>query len=309
MVRVSYSQYSMWNQCPYKWKLSYIDKIKDISSNIYMIFGNAMHYVIQIYLTALYSNGASFADQLELKELLKEELGKEYRKEKEKYRTDFLSKLNEGEECATKTIDRAFDKIISKQEMIEFYYDGEKIIDWFSKNRRELFNSVEEELVGIEFPLEKELKNGIKFIAFIDVLLRNKKTRKLRIIDLKATTKGWGSYKKNDSNTTDQVVLYKGFYAKRYKLDVKNIEAEFMIMKRKLYEDIPYKQKRIIKFVPASGKPTVNKVLTRFDAFVDSCFDNNGKHKTDNIFPKIATESNCRFCPFDERPELCDKKN
>lgn len=306
--RVSYSQYSMWSQCPHKWKLIYIDKIKDEKPSIHLIFGSAMGYTIQIYLTALYTNGASYADQLELKDVLREALAKEYQKAKDKYEKQFLMHIEDSEQ-RKKELGKHFDEYVPKKDMIEFFYDGVKIINWFNKYRRELFNSVEEELIGIEYKLESEIKTGVTFVAYFDIFIRNKKTDKYRIIDLKATKKGWNSYKKNDSNTTDQVVLYKAFYAKKFNIDVKNIDVEFMIMKRKLYEDIPYKQKRIIKFVPASGKPTINKTMKKFNSFVEAGFDSNGNYKKDGIFPKIPTANNCRFCPFNDRPDLCDKKN
>jgi len=306
--RVSYSQFSMWSVCPHKWKLAYIDKIRDYSANIYMIFGTAMHYTLQMYLTALYSNGAFYAGGLDLLEILRESLAKEYQKEKTHFGENNLLEMEKGEE-RDKLLDEQFDEIISKKDMIEFYYDGQKIFNWFLKHRTEFFNSKDEELVAIEFPIEETLKPGLDFIAYVDVLIRNKKTGKYRIIDLKVTTKGWGSYKKNDVNTTAQLVLYKAFYANKFNVDPKDITAEFMIFKRKLYEDIPYAQKRVIQFVPASGKPTINKTMIRFDAFVDSCFDEKGNKNIAGVYPKIATESNCRFCPFAERPELCDKKN
>jgi len=103
--------------------------------------------------------------------------------------------------------------------------------------------------------------------------------------------------------------LYKAFYANKFNVDLKDIDVEFMIFKRKLYEDIPYKQKRVIQFVPASGKPTVNKTLIRFNAFIDSCFDEKGNKNINGLYPKIATENNCRFCMYADRPELCDRKN
>jgi len=306
--KASFSQFSMWSQCPHKWKLAYIDKIKEDIPSIHLIFGASMHYVVQSYLTALFTHGASYADQLELKEILREELAKKYQKEKERYEETFLTEIIEESE-RKKMLNKVYDDVISKQEMIEFYYDGEKIIDFFKKNRREFFNSVDEELIGVEYPLEMEIRNNIFFIAYIDVLTRNKKTKKLRITDLKISTKGWNSYKKNDTNITDQLVLYKSFCSKKFNIDPSEIDAEFLIMKRKLYEDIPYKQKRLIKFVPASGKPTIMKSMGRFDLFLESCFDDKGEYNTAGVYPKVVTENNCRYCPFNNHPELCNKKN
>lgn len=328
-LRVSYSQFSMWNQCPWRWKLSYIDKIRGSEPSIHLIFGTAMHYTIQMYLTAFFANGPKYADQLDLNDILREEMGKEYRAHLDKFVKDGMMFLNEVkdksfeveiegkkytlkddmEHIAKWKAQEVLEGYISKEAMMEFYYDGKKINEWFKKHRTEFFNYKTEELVGIEFELNENLKEKLYFIGFIDVLVRNKETGKVRIIDLKTSTRAWGSYKKNDENTTSQLVLYKNFYSRRLNLDVKKIDVEFIILKRKLQEDSPYPQKRITKFIPASGKPTINKVMMKFDAFVETCFDEQGNYNLEQFYPKIATQSNCKWCDFKNNKELCDKKN
>ena len=52
---------------------------------------------------------------------------------------------------------------------------------------------------------------------------------------------------------------------------------EYLILKRKLYENIQYPQKRLQVFSPASGKPSINKVMSRLDEFMAECYDENGK--------------------------------
>ena len=54
MSRISYSQISMYNECPFKWKLNYVDKLSIRESNIHLIFGTAMHEVLQTYLEIMY---------------------------------------------------------------------------------------------------------------------------------------------------------------------------------------------------------------------------------------------------------------
>jgi len=328
-LRVSYSQFSLWNQCPWRWKLSYIDKIRGDEPSIHLIFGSAMHFTLQSYLTAFFANGPKYADQLDLNEILRDEMGKEYRAHLDKYTKEGLEIMNNLEDKSIEVeIDgkklivqenmeyiakfkaqEVLEGHISKETMMEFYYDGVKINDWFKKNRTTFFNYKTEELVGIEYELNKELKENLYFIGFIDVLVRNKETGKLRIIDLKTSTRGWASYKKNDENTTSQLVIYKNFYADKLNMDVKKIDVEFIILKRKLSEDIPYPQKRILKFIPPSGKPTINKVMMKFDAFVETCFDEKGNYNLEQFYPKIATQSNCRWCDFKDKPEYCDRKN
>ena len=328
-LRVSYSQFSMWNQCPWRWKLSYIDKICGDEPSIHLIFGTAMHHTIQMYLTAFFANGPKYAEQLDLNEILRGAMGKEYKAHLDKYYKGGLEIINEVEDKSIEVeidgkklvLDENIELIaqhkaqeileghVSKAAMMEFYYDGVKINEWFKKHRTEFFNYKTEELVGIELQLDENLKENLFFIGYIDVAVRNKETGKVRIIDLKTATRAWGSYKKNDENTTSQLVLYKNFYSRKLNVDVKKIDVEFIILKRKLQEDSPYPQKRITKFIPASGKPTINKVMMKFDAFVETCFDEQGNYNLEQFYPKIATQSNCKWCDFKDNKELCDKKN
>ena len=306
--QVSYSQFKMWSECPYKWKRSYIDKHKESDPSIHLIFGSAMHTTIQLYLTGLYSQGVEYSEQIPVREILRTELSKEYNLSRKDILKNFVDNtLTEKDQ--TKKVNELIDVYVSKQDMVEFYYDGEKILDWLKKRRVEFFNIKDEELVAIEFELSKGLRLDLDFIAYIDIIIKNKRTGKLRIIDLKTSTKGWNSYKKNDSKTTDQIVLYKHFYSQRYNVEPNNINVEFIILKRKLYEDIPYPQKRILKYIPPSGKPTINRTMVRFNGFLDSCFNADGNINKDGVYPKIATDNNCRFCPFVDKPELCDRKN
>jgi len=287
--KISYSQYSLWSQCPHRWKVIYIDKKRIDEPGIELIFGSAIHHTLQAYLTALYSNGVKFADSMELKDILREYMGNEYRKLKEIY----------GE---------SLDNKITKNDMLKFYYDGIKILDGFLKHRRDYFNYRDEELIGVEVPIEYSLRENLNFVAYLDVVLRNKVTGKIRIVDFKTSRRGW-KYQKNDENKTSQLVIYKSFYSEKFKVDLKDIDVEFIILKRELYEDSPYPQKRIQRFVPASGKPTVNKTMQNFNRFLNTCFDSVGNCVSGIVYPKIATENNCRYCEFNQVPELCDKKN
>ena len=68
--RISYSQISMFSTCPHRWKLNYIDKLRVSESNIYLVFGTAMHEVIQTYLEVMYLDSVKNADLLDLKQML-----------------------------------------------------------------------------------------------------------------------------------------------------------------------------------------------------------------------------------------------
>lgn len=51
---VSYSQFSMFSNCPRQYKLRYIDKLSKKESSIHLVFGSSMHNTIQHYLRVMY---------------------------------------------------------------------------------------------------------------------------------------------------------------------------------------------------------------------------------------------------------------
>ncbi len=44
---ISYSQMSMFNECPKKWSLQYREGHKQFTSSIHTVFGTALHEVLQ----------------------------------------------------------------------------------------------------------------------------------------------------------------------------------------------------------------------------------------------------------------------
>ena len=66
MKKISYSQISLFNECPQHWKLRYVDKIAVFESNIHLIFGTSMHETLQTYLEVMYNDTAKNADLLDL---------------------------------------------------------------------------------------------------------------------------------------------------------------------------------------------------------------------------------------------------
>ena len=64
MKKISYSQYSMWAQCPHRWKTAYIDGNREFSDNIHTLFGTSMHEVLQHYLNVMYDETAKKAEHI-----------------------------------------------------------------------------------------------------------------------------------------------------------------------------------------------------------------------------------------------------
>ena len=47
MAHISYSELKVWDECPYKHKLVYIDEVKKFLGNEYTAFGTAMHHACE----------------------------------------------------------------------------------------------------------------------------------------------------------------------------------------------------------------------------------------------------------------------
>jgi len=283
---ISYSQFSQWDKCPYMWKLNYVDRLSVFTDNIHTLFGTSMHEVLQEYLKVMYTKSIKEADQLYLDEQLEDRLKKNFLE---------IVKKNGGDEFCT------------KDQMVEFYEDGLKILDYFKKKRNQYFSKRGYELIGIETALDYDLPKNIKFRGYIDLIIKDTVRNRIKIIDIKTSTMGWNKWQKADKNKTNQLLLYKQFYSKQHDIPMDRIEVEYFIVKRKLYENMDFPQKRIQTFIPANGKPSINKVIRRLELFMDDCFTDDGEYRTDHIYNKLPSKKNCRWCDFRDKPELCDK--
>lgn len=271
----------MWTSCPQQFKLNYIDKLGESSANIHTIFGSAMHEVIQHFLGVMYGVTKKQAMELDLEMMLKDKLVEHFTQEKEK--------LTEGTPC-------------TREELEEFFGDGRQILQYFKKKLDTLYTKSGFELVAIEMPLNAQIKEGVHFIGFIDIVLKDVSSGDIIIVDLKTSTSGWNKYQKADKVKTSQMLLYKKFYSEKYDIPLDKIKVEYQILKRKLIENSEYNIPRISKFIPPHGKPSVNLAWKGFMEFVDSVYDDGGLIRT-NDFPTNKGKA-CNWCEFKTR-KLC----
>lgn len=283
---VSYSQFSLYANCPKRWKLDYIDGLRKYEQNINTCFGSAFHKTLQNYLDVLYNKTAKEADSIELGSYLKQAIFEEYKTSLEK---------NGGNHYST------------PEELAEFYLDGEAILKYFKSNRRVYFTTKQHVLVGIEIPLQMPLIHNVTFNGFIDVVVKDERDGRIKIYDIKTSTQGWNKYQKADTSKTAQLILYKEFYSKQFGVDPEMIDVEYIIVRRKINEQAEFKLKRIQTFAPASGKPTRNKIGKMFLDFVQNSFTEEGEYNLTGNYPAI-TSSACNYCPYKTQDALCPKK-
>lgn len=283
--KVSFSQYSMWFKCPQSWYLNYAKGMRKTEFNLSLFFGTAMHHAVQVFLETLYTKGVAEAGELKVFELFKKKLHQELEKEKEKY-------------------------VPTEEELAGFIEDGANIIKTLlnTNNRMKYFPSTKYEFIGVEIPLEMEILHNVKFIAFIDLVLRDKETGKYKIYDFKTAAVGWNNYMKEDEAKYSQILLYKAFYSKKLNVPLSDIEVEFFILKRKLYENVSFPQSRIQTFTPTHTQSAISDALGGFIKFVQECFTTTGDYQMDIKYPKIPgkAKKNCKYCAHYKT--TCDAK-
>ena len=282
MARISYSQLSMFSECPHKWKLNYIDKLRVSEPSIHLLFGTAMHEVIQKYLNVMYQYTAKRANLLNLERTLQEKMIYQFHIDKKRY----------GKEPCT------------KEQLKEFFQDGCDILDFFKKRRGDYFSKKGYELIGCEVPVKFSLQKNLTWVGYLDIVMRDTIHDRIKIYDIKTSTMGWNKWMKADDNKTQQLLLYKQFYSKQYNHPIDKIDVEYFIVKRKLYENAKFPQKRVQKFVPASGTVSMNKVAKKLTKFIDEAFDEDGTH-TKNELPPTPNKKACKFCEFNQT-EYCN---
>jgi len=285
---ISYTQLSAWSECPHKWEMMYIHKMKQPPS-IYFSFGTAMHETLQEYMEIMYNQSQMKADEFDAHT---------------HFQDGFLSLYKED-------IEKAGGNIATKEQLIEFSNDGLEIIDFFLRHRQEHFHKNGWELVGIEMPVLVEPHEdypNVMLMGKLDLVMFDKTTHRLVIWDIKTSTRGWTKWDKQNKLKTSQMVIYKKYFAEQYNVPVEDIDVRYFIVKRKIPDNPKYQimKSRIQKFEPSSGKTTINKTVNNIREFIEDVFvEGTHSYNTDKEYTKNATVKSCRWCPFLDT-EHCD---
>ena len=283
---ISYSQLSMYRSCPQKWALQYRDGHYTSESSIHMTFGTAIHETIQNYLDVMYEKSGAEADRIDIEKHFEERF-------RETYLKDYKSNKNTH--------------FSNPAEMKEFFDDGVEILKYFKKKRNVHFSKRGWHLVKCELPLlitPNPAYKNVLYRGYLDIVMYHEPTNTIKIIDIKTSTRGWGDKEKKNEDKQFQLILYKKFFSEQYKFPIENIDIEFFIVKRKLYESEDYVIPRIQLFKPASGKIKVSRAEKAMNEFISEVFTPEAKFKDDMMTPN-PSKWNCGFCPFKNKKDLC----
>tara|TARA_R100001594_G_scaffold148761_1_gene204743 strand:+ start:5680 stop:6444 length:765 start_codon:yes stop_codon:yes gene_type:complete len=197
MSHISYSALKIWNECAFKHKLKYIDRVDEFKGNEFTAFGKAIHSTCE---KIIISEAVNYENYFE---------------------TEFLKEITDLKQK----------EITLKPELINnMRTQGKKIVkDVFPAVKQE-FGAFE--VISVEEKLFEDIEESdCKFKGFIDLVLKTPDD-KYHIIDWKTCSWGWDSRKKTDKMLTYQLVLYKHYFAKKHNIDPKQIETHFALLKR-----------------------------------------------------------------------------
>jgi len=294
--RFSNSAYNTYS-CPLRWKLNYVDGLRVYKTNIFAIFGTSCHEIIQEYLNVMYNQSAKTASYMNLHKLFVEKFLQIYEEESAK---------NPDE-----PIVKSFSII---EDMIE---QAKNILKDFKTKWKSYFNVRDYELIGIEKTLETPLFDSsaddsvtsetLKFYGFIDLVMRNKKTKKITIIDLKTTYKKWS--KEKELASRGQLLLYKYYFYNQYKNEyniekINDIDVMFIMLKREVWqpEDVDFVISHVAKITPPS-KLAMKQYIKEFKNKISEIYEivqldeTHNEHKLiKREFKPIKSTENCKYC-------------
>jgi len=277
---ISYSQLSSFATCQKQWYLTYVKKLAPYQPSVHAVFGTAMHETIQTWLETMYHGKVKDANDMNLDQLLYDNIIKAYKANKA---------MNSHEHFST------------SDELTQFWLDGKHILNYLKKKRTWYFSTRDMMLAGVETLLYQELRPGVKFKGFIDLVFYDSKYDKWIIMDIKTSTSGWRDEAKKDEKRISQILLYKEFFAKQFDIDIDKIEVKYFILKRKVPRNAEYAamERRVQEFTPPSGKIKRGKAISMMNEFVETAVDQDGKY-IDKEYPTNPSKWNCNFCAFKE---------
>jgi PD-(D/E)XK nuclease superfamily len=200
MSHISYSALKIFNECPYKFKLLYEDKVPKSNGSEYTSFGTALHEAAEMKVQD------ESVDEVKI----------------------FLDKF-ESEIVLLKEQKPSLDEKL----LNEMREQGKKLAPQIIPALKEHFG--EFKLMAAEEDILEAIKEAPElnydFKGFIDLIIKTPDD-KIHILDWKSCAWGWDQKKKSDPIVTYQLTFYKHFYAQKHGFDPKNIETYFALLKR-----------------------------------------------------------------------------
>lgn len=256
---ISFSEYAEWSTCTWKHYLKHIKKIDKSKPGISADFGTAIHAACENYLRNRTMNVDIAVTKF----------------------TDFWNKNGYASVEENRTLQEWLDELTRILENIPTKFDLE-FKDW--------------EFIDAEHPLWEEFE-GFRFKGFIDGIIKYKKLFRKKLVtryvllDWKTSTFGWYRNKKSNDNVTDQLRVYKHFYAKKMGIPLDEIDCVFIILKRLIAD-----ADSMIEFYRiGAGDVTVERAAKKTSQMIKSVQKNK----------RLKNRWGCKYCDY-FNSEHCD---
>lgn len=200
MAHISFSALKTFQDCPFKFKLIYEDKVTSFNGSEYTAFGTALHEAAELKVQD------SSIDELSV----------------------FISKF----ESEIKILEQQ-NKTLNKKLITEMIEQGKALAPQIIPALKAQFGNFK--VLAAEEDIYEAIKaipdSETLFKGFIDLIIQTDDGI-IHILDWKSCAWGWDSKKKGDPMTTYQLTFYKHFYSQKHNIDPKNIETYFALLKR-----------------------------------------------------------------------------
>lgn len=271
-VHISFSEFSLFNQCGHRHLLEKHLGILQQPPSIHLYFGNAVHASIE--------NGLK--GNLEIEGIV------------DFFRTTFAKDM----------MDNMKETADFKNDFYNFLDQGEQILRVLGLNQ--IFE--EYEIVAIEEALYENVLLKYYFKGFIDLVVRHKITKRYKIIDWKTSGADWNiNKKKKDEIFLAQMRFYKFFWAKKNNISLNEIDCGYVVLNRLTNKKDPKSTPGNIQRVNIDAtneeiKSSLEKLaITIKMIHIDKVFPK---------IKNISGFGGCIFCPLKGgRHPLCNSSN
>lgn len=195
---ISFSEIKIWQECPHKHKLYYLDNLRMFKGNEYTAFGKALHAVSENFLV------------------------KEMKETPEAFfESEFLNEL--------KILGKDSPELDLRADLVkDMRVQGKNLAPLIQPALESYFGDCE--IFSVEEEIMQELQSKTNFKGYIDLVV--KKDDEYHIIDWKTCSWGWDARRKADRMTTYQLAYYKNFFCEKYSIDTDKVKAYFGLLKR-----------------------------------------------------------------------------
>lgn len=203
MTHISFSALKIWNDCPHKYKLVYVDKLQKFKGSEHTAFGTALHEACE-----------------------------------RKVLDNNINEIQIFEEKFKSEVDTIFSENPLDQKIYDSMMEqGRLLAPLVLPALKQHFGEIE--ILSAEEDIYENIPNfgdDYKFKGFIDLVIKTS-DGKIHILDYKTTSWGWEAKKKSDAMLSYQLTFYKHFYAQKHNLNPENIETHFCLLKRTAKKD------------------------------------------------------------------------